>query len=189
MTPLSKRDQDRLVSQHYEYAKKQARLFHKKLPWLEYDDLVQEAAIAMMKDATVFDPDRGVSFITFCTPKLQWRMLDYARRQSRSNPKYEDQGAQTIQMWAAALSGDADLAEGSIDGECEEVLTQKDLDTRLARFPYVQRRLMGHTITDMGAAEKVAPSTIFRRMQKEIEELKAEVAEDRPSSSRKSRGA
>lgn len=158
---LSKREQDRLVSQTYTYACKQASIFRRKYQWLERDDLIQEALIAVMSAAEKFDPEKG-KFTTFCTPFILFRLMDYAKAQRRSIGRAE-------RMVAYECPGD----QKSTEEEVDEIL----FDERLWKYPTLSRYfLMGHNIVDMSTVESVSPSTVWRRIEKEAGELASEIA-------------
>lgn len=159
---LSKREQDKLVSDHFTYARKKASIFHAARPWLERDDLTQEALIAMMVAAETYDPSFGTTFVTYATKRIDQRFLFYARTQRREAERV-DRAA-----WHINQPQDRPI-EDAIDAARET----SAFESSLPQYPNVQRFLMGHSMTDIGKSEAVATSTISRRLAKEKQDFAA----------------
>lgn len=73
---------DRLVGHYLYIADIVARRFSGR--GVEYDDLYQVAALALMRALERFDPGRGIKFQTFATPTLIGEVRNYFRDKSRA---------------------------------------------------------------------------------------------------------
>lgn len=72
---------DRVVEAHLYIAEIIARKFSGR--GVDYDDLYQVAALALVKAIERFDPDRGVKFASFVTPGMVGEVKNYFRDKSR----------------------------------------------------------------------------------------------------------
>lgn len=75
-------NRDRLVEAHLYIAEIIARKFSGR--GVEYDDLFQVAALALVRAVERFDPDRGVKFTSFVTPNMVGEVKNYFRDRARS---------------------------------------------------------------------------------------------------------
>lgn len=72
---------DRLVEAHLYIAEIVARKFSGR--GVDYDDLYQVAALALVKAVERFSPDRGVKLASFVTPSMVGEVKNYFRDRSR----------------------------------------------------------------------------------------------------------
>ena len=70
-----------LLLEHYMYLVKYAadRLNSKLPDKVELDDLISAGTFGLMDAIDAFDPDRGVKFETYCTPRIRGSILDELR--------------------------------------------------------------------------------------------------------------
>ncbi len=70
-----------LLLEHYRYiVKYSAERLHSKLPdKVELDDLISAGTFGLMDAIDAFDPDRGVKFETYCSPRIRGSILDELR--------------------------------------------------------------------------------------------------------------
>jgi len=70
-----------LLLEHYIYLVKYAadRLNSKLPDKVELDDLISAGTFGLMDAIDAFDPDRGVKFETYCTPRIRGSILDELR--------------------------------------------------------------------------------------------------------------
>ncbi len=70
------------IAEHYLYI---AEILAKKFTGrgVEYDDLYQVAAYALLRGVDRFDPDLGMQFTTFITPTIKGEIKNYFRDKSR----------------------------------------------------------------------------------------------------------
>jgi RNA polymerase sigma factor for flagellar operon FliA len=70
-----------LLLEHYTYLVKYAadRLYSKLPDKVELDDLISAGTFGLMDAVDAFDPDRGVKFETYCTPRIRGAILDELR--------------------------------------------------------------------------------------------------------------
>jgi RNA polymerase sigma factor (sigma-70 family) len=80
--PLSP-EQERRVLDNERLAFWLARRFGRRWPWLDVDDLKQEALVGLVKAARGFDPSRGAAFSTYCVRAVCRRLEHYAQREAR----------------------------------------------------------------------------------------------------------
>jgi len=70
-----------LLLEHYRYLVKYcAERLHSKLPdKVELDDLISAGTFGLMDAIDAFDPERGVKFETYCSPRIRGSILDELR--------------------------------------------------------------------------------------------------------------
>lgn len=77
----SKTSRDSLVRQHAGLVHFLARRLHQTLAdEAELDELVSAGLVGLLGAASNFEPERGLSFSTFATPRIRGAMLDELRR-------------------------------------------------------------------------------------------------------------
>lgn len=77
-------DEAALVAQHFPMVRRVVRRYFSCAGgFLSYEDLEQEAAIALVQAIRSFDPVRHESLEAFVVRLIRWRVLDYVRRQIR----------------------------------------------------------------------------------------------------------
>src|SRR5579859_4701445 len=74
-------NEDELVRQHLPLAKRVVRRhFSRAGDVLGYDDLDQEAAVALVEAIRAYDPAQHAAFGPFAARRIRWRIVDYIRR-------------------------------------------------------------------------------------------------------------
>lgn len=100
-------NRDRLVKANVGLVHFLARRLHRGLSdEAELDELVSAGMIGLMRAADAFEPERGLSFTTYATPRIRGAMLDELRRldrvprsiRSRSRAMREVQNALTQRL-------------------------------------------------------------------------------------------
>ena len=94
---------DRIVEMHLYIAEIIARRFSGR--GVDYDDLYQVAALALVKGVERFDPAKGVKFTSFITPTMVGEVKNYFRDRSRAIrlPRQSAQLARNLREARAAL--------------------------------------------------------------------------------------
>ena len=74
-------DSRNLLMEHYTYlVKYSAERLYSKLPdKIELDDLISAGIFGLMDAIDAFDPERGVKFETYCSPRIRGSILDELR--------------------------------------------------------------------------------------------------------------
>ena len=70
---------DTLIEQHFTLVRQIAAKIVKNLKQVDFDDLVGDGVIGLMKAAEQFDPERGVKFETYATPVIRGAILNGLR--------------------------------------------------------------------------------------------------------------
>jgi RNA polymerase sigma factor for flagellar operon FliA len=108
-----------LLMEHYLHLVKYAaeRLWAKLPDKVELDDLIQ-AGIFGLKDALeAYDPERGVKFETYCSPRIrgsildELRSMDWVPRLVRSRAHQLSRALQTLEAQLGRIPTDEELAE------------------------------------------------------------------------------
>jgi DNA-binding CsgD family transcriptional regulator len=60
-----------------------ADAFCRRRPWLDRDDARQQATLAALEELLVFDPARGNSIDGFIGQRVNWRLVDWLRREKQ----------------------------------------------------------------------------------------------------------
>jgi RNA polymerase sigma factor for flagellar operon FliA len=72
---------DRLVEEHIPLVRYLARKLWKRIHGkLELDDLVSAGTVGLINAVENFEPERGLAFSTFATPRIRGAILDHLRR-------------------------------------------------------------------------------------------------------------
>jgi RNA polymerase sigma factor (sigma-70 family) len=158
MSKLTKREKDRLISENYNFICSIATTEWKKNKWLDRDDFIQEASMCAFTELEKYDPDVA-GFGAFIKRRIELHLGHFVRSNLRSEKRVET-AAEIYQMIS-------ENREQCIEEKIDDKVSLDLFDD----FPTVKKRLMGHTIVDMAKVEKVAPSTVYRRMQKEKGEM------------------
>lgn len=156
---LTKRAQDKLVVDHLGSTYRFATVFWKSHRDLELDDCKSEAMFASILAAQKFDPGLGKQFSTFLFLVIKRRLLNLARN---TRTRRRNVGVDTEAVESAMFD------EDDAESRCDEARFQERLNDRA---PNLNRFLMGHSFADIGRAEGVNRSTIYRRAVKETKDL------------------
>lgn len=136
---------DQIVEAHLYIAEIVARRFSGR--GVDYDDLYQVAALALVKALERFDADKGVKFASYVTPTMVGEVKNYFRDRSRAIrlPRQSAQLARDLRDAKAALeqrlgrsprvdelAGEMGLTEGAVLEALElgNVLSPASLDAR-----------------------------------------------------------
>jgi RNA polymerase sigma factor FliA len=111
-------DRDVLIEAHTELVRYLARRIGKDLPqWMERDDLISFGWFGLIDAANRFDPERGVKFETFATPRIRGaildglRALDWAPRSVRSLHRTIQAGQRVLEHELGRTPTATELAE------------------------------------------------------------------------------
>lgn len=151
---LTKREQNKLVVDYHGFIRSRAVEFWKDHSRLERDDVIQEAFIAAIEAAEKFAPDKG-GFPDFVSLVVRRRLLNYFRN-SRPRLKISDE----------EFGEQVDEAP-----EIEDVIDARRFIEKAQESPLLSRRLMGHTLHQIGTEEGVHKSTVKRREDQELKAL------------------
>lgn len=157
---LSKREQDRLLSENFRQIERFATMFWRANKNLELDECIGEALLEVTRCVGRFDPNRGVKFTSWAWVVINRRLSNY-RRDLGVRDGLGDADTDAVE----AYLHDTETVEDLVDrGRLQEHLDE--------RAPVLSRFLMGHTFTDLAAAEAVDKSTVSRRAAKETDALR-----------------
>lgn len=156
---LTKREQDKLVVDNLGATYRFATVFWKSNRDLELDDCKSEAMFASIMAAQKFDPAIGKQFSTLLFLVIKRRLLNLARD---TRTRRRNVGVDTEAVERAIFD------EDDAESRCDEARFQERLNDRA---PNLNRFLMGHSFADIGRAEGVNRSTVYRRAVKETKDL------------------
>ncbi len=71
--------QTALLKQHHGWLAQNANHWARLNPRLDYEDLMQEGRLALLRADEQYDPQRGVKFLTYATLAIQRAMSEHAR--------------------------------------------------------------------------------------------------------------
>jgi RNA polymerase sigma factor for flagellar operon FliA len=127
-------DEDRnLLMQHYMYLVKYAaeRLYSKLPDNVELDDLVSAGIFGLMDAIDAYDPERGVKFETYCSPRIKGSILDELR--------YMDWVPRLVRARAHQLTRATQSLETHLGRKPTEKETAAELDMDMEEFNRLQR--------------------------------------------------
>lgn len=151
---LSKREQNKLLESYIGFIRSRAVEFWKDHHSLERDDVISEAYVAAIEAAAKFQPDLG-GFPDFVTLVIRRRLLNYFRN---SRPR--------LDVSKEEFQDPSDDAP-----EIEDVIDARRFIEKAKDSPLLSRRLMGHTLHQIGTEEGVHKSTVKRREDQELAAL------------------
>jgi DNA-directed RNA polymerase specialized sigma24 family protein len=155
---LSKRETDKLLTDHLGYVRSRVIAHARRFGFLDFEDVNTECLIQLVKRASRFNPDK-CPYAMFVDGTVKWTVARMVRAYNRRPPLPVDFDTDTEQL---------------ID-DCDDIESQIDISRRMeqmASSPVLRRRLIGHTLHEIGEEDGVARSTVLRREQAEIERLK-----------------
>ena len=122
-----------LLMEHYGHlVKYTAERLHSKLPdKVELDDLISAGTFGLMDAINAFDPDRGVKFETYCSPRIRGSILDELRN--------VDWVPRLVRARAHQLTKATQSLEMRLGREPTEGETAKELNMDMEEFSRLQR--------------------------------------------------
>lgn len=155
---LSKRETDKLLTEHLGYVRSRVAVHARRFKFLEFEDVNTECLISIVKAAHRFNPEK-CPYAMFVDGTVKWTVARMVRAYNRRPP----------------ITSDCNSEVEEILDECDDVESQLDVRRRfeqMASSSVLRRRLIGHTLHEIGEEDGVARSTVLRREQAEIERLK-----------------
>lgn len=151
-----------------------------------YDDLDQEAAVALVEAVRLYDPARGVPFASYALRRVRWRVLDCLRSQAsaavrRALPGAErgdgDEGPEDELGRALRSALDRALcAESAEDAAVRSVLAAQ-LAEAVAELPYDDRVVLALywqedlTYEEIARVLGVSVATAWNRHRRALDRL------------------
>jgi RNA polymerase sigma factor for flagellar operon FliA len=118
-------NEDELVRQYLPLARRAVRRhFSQAGALLGYEDLDQEAAVALLEAIRLFDPSRYRAFQPFAIRRVRWRVLNYIRRHAPARRRLRDAAGRVgdgERRVGARPDADAAMVAGEADVPVEEV--------------------------------------------------------------------
>ncbi len=108
------------------------RIYAKLPDKVELDDLFSAGVFGLMDAVDAFDPERGVKFSTYCTPRIRGAILDELRnmdwvpRLVRSRSHQLERALRTLEAHLGRLPSDEELAKEMQLDEVEFTRLQRD---------------------------------------------------------------
>lgn len=108
-----------IIMEHYLHiVKYTAERIYVKLPdKVELDDLISAGIFGLMDAIDAFDPERGVKFATYCTPRIrgaildELRSMDWVPRLVRSRAHQLNNATRTLEAHLGRLPTDKEIAK------------------------------------------------------------------------------
>ncbi len=134
------------LMEHYRpLVKYVAERVHSKLPdKVEVDDLISAGIFGLMDAIEAFDPERGVKFETYCSPRVRGSILDELRSM--------DWVPRLVRARAHQLSKATQSLEASLGRKPTEVETAKELNLPMNEFERVRKD--AHAVTQVSLTAK-----------------------------------
>jgi len=156
-----------LLMKHYLYLVKYAaeRLYSKLPDKVELDDLISAGIFGLMDAIDAFDPDRGVKFETYCSPRIRGSILDELRSM--------DWVPRLVRARAHQLAKATQLLEVRLGRKPTKKETAKELDIDMEEFNRLQR--------DANAVSLVSLNTKYNDNDGEKEVREIDVIKDEKS--------
>jgi RNA polymerase sigma factor (sigma-70 family) len=81
MTAYPPAPSDATLALYGGWVRRVAMLLKLRMPWAEFDELLQWGAIGMMEAMNCFDESQGITFQAFAKKRMKWAMLNGLRRE------------------------------------------------------------------------------------------------------------
>jgi RNA polymerase sigma factor for flagellar operon FliA len=122
-----------LLMEHYRpLVKYTAERLHSKLPdKVELDDLISAGIFGLMDAIDAYDPNRGVKFETYCSPRIRGSILDELRSM--------DWVPRLVRARASQLTRATQSLKTNLGRSPTEKETAKELDIDMEEFDRLQR--------------------------------------------------
>ncbi len=111
-------NRNRLIEYYLPIVKYTAERIYMKLPdKVEVDDLISAGIFGLMDAIDAFDPDRGVKFATYCTPRIrgaildELRSMDWVPRLVRARAHQLGNATRTLEAHLGRLPTEKEIAE------------------------------------------------------------------------------
>ncbi len=156
-----------ILMEHYRpLVKYAAERLHSKLPdKVEVDDLISAGIFGLMDAIDAFDPERGVKFETYCSPRIRGSILDELRSM--------DWVPRLVRARAHQLTRATRALETHLGRKPTEQETAKELDMDMVDFSRLQR--------DANAVGLVSLNTNYSDGDSEKDIREIDVIKDRKS--------
>jgi len=156
-----------LLLEHYRYiVKYSAERLHNKLPdKVEIDDLMSAGTFGLMDAIDAYDPDRGVKFETYCSPRIRGSILDELRSM--------DWVPRLVRSRAHQLTKATRSLEINLGRKPTEKETAKELKMNMTEFERLQR--------DANAIGLVSLNTKYNEGDGEKDVREIDIIKDRKS--------
>lgn len=115
-------ERDRRIVDHLHVARMLARKMHRERPYLNGEELQQEAAEALIRATDSYDPSRGMSYFSWIWNRIRDALKDYARRVS---------GSRNATPRATVLSLDVPVGEADDEETLVDRVRAPDASTEL----------------------------------------------------------
>jgi RNA polymerase sigma factor for flagellar operon FliA len=143
-----------------------AERLHSKLPdKVEVDDLISAGIFGLMDAIDAFDPDRGVKFETYCSPRIRGSILDELRSM--------DWVPRLVRARAHQLSRATQSLETHLGRKPTEKETAEELDMNMEEFDRLQR--------DANAVGIVSLNTKYNEADDEKDIREIDIVKDKKS--------
>jgi RNA polymerase sigma factor for flagellar operon FliA len=114
----SEENRNRLIEYHLPIVKYTAERIYMKLPEkVEVDDLISAGIFGLMDAIDAYDPNRGVKFATYCTPRIrgaildELRSMDWVPRLVRARAHQLGNATRTLETNLGRLPNEKEIAE------------------------------------------------------------------------------
>jgi RNA polymerase sigma factor for flagellar operon FliA len=156
-----------LLLEHYIYLVKYAadRLYSKLPDKVELDDLISAGTFGLMDAIDAFDPDRGVKFETYCSPRIRGSILDELRSM--------DWVPRLVRARAHQLTKAIRSLEAHLGRKPTEKETAKELNMNMEEFNRLRR--------DANAISLVSLNSKFNEGEGEKDIREIDVVKDKKS--------
>ncbi len=156
-----------LLMEHYRpLVRYTAERLHSKLPdKVELDDLISAGIFGLMDALDAFDPDRGVKFETYCSPRIRGSILDELRSM--------DWVPRLVRARAHQLTRATQSLETHLGRKPTEKETAKELDMDLDEFDRLKR--------DANAVSLVSLNTKYNEADDEKDIREIDIVKDKKS--------
>jgi RNA polymerase sigma factor for flagellar operon FliA len=156
-----------LLMEHYRpLVRYSAERLHSKLPdKVEVDDLISAGIFGLMDAIDAFDPDRGVKFETYCSPRIRGSILDELRSM--------DWVPRLVRARAHQLSRATQSLETHLGRKPTEKETAEELDMNMEEFDRLQR--------DANAVGIVSLNTKYNEADDEKDIREIDIVKDKKS--------
>ena len=146
-----------LLIEHYKHlVRYSAERLHSKLPdKVELDDLISAGTFGLMDAIDAFDPDRGVKFETYCSPRIRGSILDELRSM--------DWVPRLVRARAHQLTRTTQSLEMHLGRKPTEKETAEELDMNMEEFDRLRR--------DANATSLLSLNIKYSNGEKDIREI------------------
>lgn len=168
---MDKQERDKLIMEHLPFVRQIAGRFR---AFKCTEDLVHEGILGLIRATDLFDPTRGVKFLTYASYWIKVFIIRYVRKQAEYIPVEDDQmgNLQDMSISADEVAVQQDIREKTIKHLKDVAVTDRDIQIISERYLDPKSDI---TLREIGEKYGVSRQRIKQIEKRTISKIKKEL--------------